>query len=341
MTGETRFYDDYDVFTTICIVTICLIWGVYFLNVKSHFERWYVPQYQMISLNMILILCVFATTCAMGFLFPDTLLLQQVIKNLCKAILMTLQASRIFLFFGFKHSRDVQIDRAAKLLEGHPPINILRCFPPVVTLGWIWFGRKIPADIHLLRNIRWRTYIYMVGVVILAYCIAMFDQYDVDAQTWLVLAEGVLMMAGVSGLVVADEVLGKLISPQKKLNWNINMLMFIILMLPIDFLQTFIGEIVDKGWWDEYGNFIMVLEMFPFICVWHYVGVPPKNNKVPAKFQELETLEDWIEADVLRSYKMWESQQMTQSPEINLQTMVDIEIQSESPLELGSALPGN
>ena len=88
----------------------------------------------------------------------------------------------------------------------------------------------------------------MVGVVILAYCIAMLDQYDVDAQIWLMLAEGVLMMAGVSGLVVADEVLGKLISPQKKTNWNINMLMFIILMLFLDFLQTFIGELVDKGY---------------------------------------------------------------------------------------------
>lgn len=341
MTGETRFNDNYDVFTTICVLTICLIWGVYFLNVKSHFERWYVPQYQMLSLNMILILCVFATTCAMGFLFPDTLLLQQVIKNLCKAILMILQATRIFLFFGLKHSRDVQIDRAAKLLEGHPPIKTIQCFPPVITLGWIWFGKEIPADIHFLENIRWRTYIYMVGVVILAYCIAMFDQYDVDAQTWLLLAEGVLMIAGVSGLALADQVLGKLISPKKKLNWNINMLMFIFLMLVIDFLQSLIGEIVDKSWWDEYGNFIMVLEMLPFICVWHYVGVPPKNTNAPTIFQQLETLEDFIEADVLRSYKMLESEQMTQSPEINLQTLADIEIQSDNSSELGADIPSN
>ena len=65
----------------------------------------------------------------MEFLFPETTFLQMLMKNVCKAAFVSQQCRRFFLYFGLKHTLDVQVARADILLEGHPPVRGISCNP--------------------------------------------------------------------------------------------------------------------------------------------------------------------------------------------------------------------
>jgi len=342
MTGKTRFDENLDGATTICILAICLIWGVYGLSVRSHFQRWYFPQFQMASLNLILVLCIYASACAMGFLFPESSDLQIVMKTLCKAFIVSSQFRRVLLLFGLKHSVDIQVKRAATLLEGHPPVSSISWIP-VITLGWIWFGRKIQVNLELLQHIVWREYFYTIGIVLLGYVISMLDTYGyykTDGSTWegadiyLMLAEGFLMIMGVSGVAMSDKILGKLVLPNKPWLYQINMVMFILLLAVIDFFQNFFGNLIDSDWWGEYGNFIMVLELLPFIATKHFLTVPKiQQTKGKEAYDKLESIEDFVKAGVVQSYRTWERKNFDSHSQLSLSNVIEMQSSNASTLD--------
>jgi len=314
----TRFDDSLDPTTIICSVAIGLVLISYFAMLYSHVKRFYYPQYQKITVNLDLVLCTFAISNGIQYLFPETNTIQTVVKSLCKARFVSLNMQHLFLFFGPKHTVDIQVERAAILLEGHPPVSGLS-WNPMRFLGWACWGSTIKADIMLLKQLIWRDWIYNWGILTVGYWKSVCYEYGAydNADPWkhsdayFTITEFILVICGVSSVNMGNHVLGKLIYPVKPTLWPRRMLMFVFWMFCMDFVQNYLGNVINKSWWDEYGSLVILLEHLPYIWLWHYLSMPHKDIALKELFKELESLEDFIAVGCVQSYKTYA---MTQKP---------------------------
>jgi len=283
----------------------------------SHIYRFYFPAMQKNTFHMLTFLALYAFVCGMEFLFPQTFIMQSIIKSVCKAVIVNLQFGKALIFFGMKHSIDIQIQRAMTCLRGHPPVSGYSA-NPIYLFGWMWYGGKIEVNKRLLQIITWREYFYTIGICINSYVVLMLEEYDLynpdDTPWWkkgvvyLQISQFCLLICGVSGVQMSQKLLGPLIMPGMKVQkahgrWAHRLWLFIFWMFCMDFLQNNIGILANKNWWKEYGNFVILLEHIPVILLWHFTNLPPKNELAKEIFANLETVDDFARMGVIGYYE--------------------------------------